>query len=808
MRHWYQEVHRRGLWQAAAGYLAAAWVVIEVVDLLTGRGLLPDWVFNGALVLLAIGFPVILATAYVQTADESGSDPGERTAPGSGARSTGSGPGTDGAPASPDARPALSGYLTWRNALLGGMAAFALLGLGTAASSIFRVAGASDADRPALDEDRIAVLPFEVRGSPEIKYLEEGIVDLISSKLDGAGSLSTVDPRVVINLANAAGMGAASPETSRSMAAETGAGLYVTGDLLELGGRIQLNAFLHRTRGEIGDSRQASVEGSAEEVFELIDDLVGQLLAGPMSGSPDRLRALATATSGSLEATKAYLRGEQLMRKGRYRESAAAYDRAIELDSTFALAYYRKSIAADWIDAYDIRSSADRAVVHAHRLSERDRGLLNALHLRRNGRVVEAEQAFRTQLHVYPDDVEALVQLGEALFHDHQRSGRSIMESLVPFERALQLEPANLIALIHVARLYALSGSTDKLAEATRALAEYAPDSERAREVQALSAYVLGDTALQQSLEEQIRGEPWYYRIYNALGVDRFARDPAAAEAIIRARESDEHFLLGMMPVVLIEQGRREEALDFFGQPRLREVPSWQVYEVSVLTSGLVPIDRERLAVLVDRLEAMDPAEFLTSLWLPPYEDVTVEFAAYMRDYYRALALVQLGRIPEARDLLDDMIGREEFIGLGTVKRDAERILEGEILLQAGDRRAALEMLRSVEYEVPHASTVVPMPDQPRSRMLRSELEREFGDLDTAERYLVGLDESWSPWDGMYRSSVYRMMGEIAEATGRPRDAILYYNRLLGLWRDADPDLVSLREEIAARRNALVRATG
>ena len=92
--------------------------------------------------------------------------------------------------------------------------------------------------------------------------------------------------------------------------------------------------------------------------------------------------------------------------------------------------------------------------------------------------------------------------------------------------------------------------------------------------------------------------------------------------------------------------------------------------------------------------------------------------------------------------------------------------------------------------------------------MLRSELEREFGDLDTAERYLVGLDESWSPWDGMYRSSVYRMMGEIAEATGRPREAILYYNRLLGLWRDADPELVSLREEIAARRNALVRATG
>jgi tetratricopeptide (TPR) repeat protein len=797
MRHWYQEVHRRGLWQAAAGFLAAAWVVIEVVDLLTGRGLLPDWVFNGTLLLLALGFPVVLATAYVQTPPESEpeadpADPHAPKDPGAGAAGGVVGSG-------------VAGLLTWRNALLGGVGAFALLGLGTAASSLLEVTGAPE---PALDSDRIAVLPFEVRGSPEIGYLEEGIVDLISAKLDGAGSLTAVDPRVLINLANDAGAEALDPEESRALAASTGAGLYVTGDLLELGGRIQVNAYLHSTEDDTGRFHQASAEGSADDVFDLLDDLVAQLLASSMSADADRLRALATATSGSLEATKAYLQGEQLMRRGRYRESAAAYDRAIELDSAFALAYYRKSIAADWIDAYDIRSSSDRALQFADRLSDRDRGLLNALHLRRNGRVHEGEQALRRQLHVYPDDVEALVQLGEALFHDFQRSGRSIMESLVPFERALQLEPGNLIALIHLSRLYALSGDTEKLAEATRALTENAPESERAREVQALNAHVLGDTALQRSLEDQIRGEPWYYRIYNALGVDRFARDPRAAEAIMEARESDEHFLLGLLPIVLIEQGRREDALDLFGHARLREVPSWQLYEVSVLTSGLVPVDRKRLAMLVDRLETMDPVELLGSLWLPPYEDLTVEFAAFMRDYYQALALVQLGRISEARELLNDMVGRPDFAGLGTIKRDAERVLEGEILLQAGDRREALEVLRSMEYQVPHASTVVPMPDQPRSRLLRSELEREFGDPQSAENFLVGLDESWSPWDGMYRSAVYRLMGEIAEETGRSQDAIVHYSRLLDLWRDPDPDLVPVRDSIEVRRNALVRATG
>ncbi len=802
MRHWYQEIHRRGLWQAAAGSLAAAWVVIEVVDLLTSRGLLPDWAFNGALIVLVVGFPIILATAYVQTPpleNPSGDSKGPRvTAPDDGGE--------------PDPEPIdtrVAGVLTWRNALVGGVAAFALLGLATAGSTLLQVTGlGSETESDPLIADRIAVLPFSVRGSSELAYLGEGIVDLVSAKLDGAGSFTTVDPRAVIGLANAAGLDVSDPDDSWRLASELQAGHYVTGDLLEMAGRVQLTAYLYDTKDQAAPFQQASAEGSTEEIFDLLDDLVADLLASSMSADTDRLQALATLTSSSLDAAKEYLTGEQLMRAGRYRESAAAFDRAIELDSTFALAYYRKSIAADWIDAYDIRSSADRAFGYSDRLSERDRGLLNALRLRRNGRVVEAEQAFRTQLHVYPDDVEALVQFGETLFHDIERRGRSIQESMVPFERALQLEPGNLIALIHLARLYAISDSTDQLAETARVLAEIAPDSERAREVEALYAHVLADTAGIRSLNEQLLGKPWYYRIYAVLGVDRFARNARAAEEILAARESDVPLLMVNVPIVLLEQGRLGDARTFLAQQNLRDIPSWNLFEASVLTSGLLPPDPERMASLADRIATIEPDELLATFWLPPYEDMTPEFAAFMRDYYRALLLVHLDRIPEARSLLDDMIRREELVGMGTLKRDAELVLEGEILLRAGDRQGALEVLRSVEYQVPHAVTVTPMPDQARSRILRSELEQEIGDPSAAKAFLAGLDESWSPWDGMYRSSVYRLMGQIAEDEGRSEDAILNYNRLLDLWQNCDPELGPIRDEIEARRNVLVRVSG
>jgi len=801
MRSWYSEIHRRGLWQAAAGFLAAAWVVIEVVDLLSSRGLLPDWVFNATLIVLAIGFPVILATAYVQTPPLEEPDSGPAASDST----------MDGEVVSEpaDAVSGVAGLLTWRNALVGGIAAFALLGVATAGSTLFQVAGlGSGTEADALVADRIAVFPFGVRGSPELEYLGEGITDLVSARLDGAGTLTTVDPRTVISYASAEGVDVTDPEDVRRLASELRAGQYVTGELLEMAGRVQLTAYLHDTSQPDGPSLQSTAEGRADDVFEVLDSLVIGLLASSLSTDVDRLRALATTTSGSLEATKEYLRGEQLIRAGRYREAAEAYDLAITIDSTFALAYYRKSIAADWIDAYDIRSSADRAFELSADLPERARDLLSALKLRRNGKVVEAEQEFLAHVHTYTNDVEALVQLGEAQFHDFPRTGRSIMGSMVQFRRALELEPGNLIAHLHLARLYALADSTERLEETAEYLAEFASESERAVEVDAMIAYSSGDTAMQRSVNERLIGKPWYYRWYAAHSVDRFVRDPRSAEAILEKRESEHPLLLLLVPVMLVEQGRYEEARAFLAQRSLQGTPSWNLYEAFVLTSGLIPLDEERMTELAAKLETLDENEILQSFWLQPYEDMTPRYAAFERDYFRALILIQLGRVPEARDILDRMSHEEDFVGLNSVRRDAISALEAEILLRAGDRSGALEVLRTMEYEIAHAISVSMMPEQSRSRYLRGELEMELGDVEAAKAFFVGLDEPWGIWDSYQRPLVYQQMGRIAENEARLDDAIGYYNRLLDLWQDCDPELVPVRDEIEARRNALVRQVG
>lgn len=60
------EIHRRSLWQVLGLYAAGSWIVLQVVDQLVQSAGLPDWVPSLALVLLLIGFPMVLATAFVQ----------------------------------------------------------------------------------------------------------------------------------------------------------------------------------------------------------------------------------------------------------------------------------------------------------------------------------------------------------------------------------------------------------------------------------------------------------------------------------------------------------------------------------------------------------------------------------------------------------------------------------------------------------------------------------------------------------------------------------------------------------------------
>ena len=63
MKKLVREIHRRSLWQVLGIYLVTSWVVLQVVDTMSGALRLPDWASPMALVLLIVGLPIVLATA-------------------------------------------------------------------------------------------------------------------------------------------------------------------------------------------------------------------------------------------------------------------------------------------------------------------------------------------------------------------------------------------------------------------------------------------------------------------------------------------------------------------------------------------------------------------------------------------------------------------------------------------------------------------------------------------------------------------------------------------------------------------------
>ena len=128
-------------------------------------------------------------------------------------------------------------------------------------------------------------------------------------------------------------------------------------------------------------NERAQVEVANEAMlFELVDGLTVQLVAGRNQGPSGELNRLAALTTTSLPALKAYLRGEREMRQMRYDAAAEAFQSAVAMDSTFALAAYRISIAADWLGDIDLaREAVQRAARFSPRLPETDRLLVDAL---------------------------------------------------------------------------------------------------------------------------------------------------------------------------------------------------------------------------------------------------------------------------------------------------------------------------------------------------------------------------------------------------------------------------------------------
>ena len=661
----------------------------------------------------------------------------------------------------------------------------------------------------------VAVLPFSVRGSGDIAYLGDGMVNLLSTSLDGAGDLRTVDPRAVLSMARQVGALTLDPASGAAVADRLGAGRFILGDVVAAGGRVQIAASFY-DRGQSGAAEvTATVEGDGSQVFSLVDQLAARLLAAASGGPAARVTRIAAVTTSSLPALKAYLDGEAAFRQGRADSAVTAFQQAVAADTSFALAYYRLSVAAEWATRAALASeAAEQAVRTSAHLAAHDRLLLQALLTTRRGDAREAQRLYRSIIGTYPDDIEAWIQLGEVQFHYGPLLGQSPARSRPAWEKVLYLDPTYASALVHLARIAAVERRPAEVDSLVSTILRLSPAGDRNVEMRALRAFALGDSATEQRVLAELRGASDATVTLPIWDVAAFVGDLEGAARLARlltdpARSTDAQ-ASGHMTLAYLEMARgklaaaRAEVARAAGADSVLSLEFGTLLELApFLEPPAAALGRARSA-----LERLNPAAVRPSSQPAVFLSAHNGIHGILRAYLLGLLSARLGEAAAAAryaSALDQMQGPSTAMGL---PRDLALEVRAEIARRSEDAAQALALLRQRKleawYELYLAS---PFITEARGRYLEAELAVRAGDAQRAMSEFATFEDFWT-YDLMYAAPSHYRRAQLAEQPGDARSAAEHYRRFLALWNGADPEFKPMLDSARAGLARLAGAGG
>lgn len=773
-----RELKRRKVLRVASVYAIVCFVLWQVGDLVFEPLGLPPWTMTLLIVLTLFGFPITLVLAWAYDVTPEGV---RRTEAASGEARGAAESGADGA-----APPASSG--SPRRLLLVGVATgflLAVVGLGivTWALDSGDRGGRPATSAPSPDETAriVAVLPFRVSGSG-VEEWREGMANLLQTALDGAGGIRALDTRAVLARWERTVADAEAPEhrAAIEVARQLGAGYTLLGSALALGPETRFVVDVWRTDSErrLG---QAQVQGPPDSVLALGDALAREVLGLLLERSGERIPSvdLASLTTRSIPALKAYLEGESHFRRGEFEEAIDAYTEAVRRDTTFAFAHWRLHFAYGWTEGTISLGSGpradrhlDRAMELASRLPERERRLVRANHLfGRRGRTLAAADTLRRLTERYPDDPDAHYLLGELLFHHEVPRGPP--EADRAFARAVELDSA--FAQYHVHRVHlAFNFQRDSALALERVRAHpglAATDPEfRIPFALAFGAPAEREMAL---LALDTLSLPELHDLRHFL---RHPADADLREAVeLRAERSLDASFTPMDP--------RRVLLTMLRRGRLRQVSA----QLEALKEGgLVnwPCLLIRARWMGMPVPEVDPSRYVPEAVSAAPSDVDV-----LDVVCAAFYAMEEERFRDAEAALSQLREMARELDQSSPDRAGPSFEEGLALMEA-----TFEGYRAWKLGEPQSALAI-LADTPFWRLgplVMGDLHREAGDLRTAEGWYLG---AWS-WP-----VAHERLGELYEELGEPERAAAAYGRFVAGWEDADPELQG-RVEAARRRMA------
>ncbi len=720
--------------------------VLGTVDLLV-RGLgLPDWVLYGALALLGVGLPIVLAAGRAER---------QRILAGTAL--------LGGTPRAP--------WLTWRTAFAGGVMAFAGLGLATAvymAGRLFGVgpAGTLIAAGVFKGRERLILATFENR-TPD-STLVPALVEAVRVDLSESPTVKLLDQQAVADVLRRMQRAPSTPldpSLAREVAQRAGVKAVVTGEIDRVGKAYVLGAsVVSATDGEVLTAARETA-GDDLALIAAIDRLsrklrerIGESLRTIRAGQP-----LEQVTTASLEALRKYSEARRAEDIGDYDRAAAGYQEATLLDTEFAMAYRKLSVMLRNVFASRerINAATTKAFELRRRLPEVERHLATGNYYENvDYQPAKAVAAYRELLDLDPENAVAL---------------NNLARDLIPMREFREAESL----AVRASRLGATLAFYYNAIDAQAGQGHYADAEATLERFRRLAPH---------------SGMPLVYGILIASAQGRYA----AAERIGPELEREpgvsptvEAFASGILSGVNGTQGKvsrgQQKAEDEMALGEQRGLP--QAYLVAALRAAELDLRlRNQPSAGLKRVDAALKRHPITSM--PPIDR---PYALLARYYARA------GRLGEAKRLLSEY---EKTVPDG-IRRGDKYVYgaRGDILLEEGRIPDAVGAYQQW-------SEAAQCGECGFFFEIATAYER-MGQDDSAaafyERVVATAGTTRVLDDASTLGPSLRRLGELYEARGDRGKAVEYYARFVDLWKDADPEL---QPQIVRARAAIKRLGG
>lgn len=618
----------------------------------------------------------------------------------------------------------------------------------------------------------VAVLPFSYSGAADQAHLAAAAARMVAANLDGANGLKSVDPAAI---ANAIGDAAApfTRDRAEAIARRFGAAAFVIGDVAQAGDRMRIVARLHTTSG--WGSTQSAADGSAAQLFAIVDQLTASLLAGAAGeeagGGAGALHA-AARTTASLPALRAYLAGEADLHGGRFVSAAESFRRAVGADSSFALAYLRLSVAANWVGTYTESSwAAERAMSLRERLGPHERRHVEAWQRYISGDADEARRLYRQIIATDSADIEGWLRLGELAYHWGGMLGEPPSASRRVWERVVTLDRRNASALAHLARLAARDrrrADFDSIASALEALD---PGTEQRIELDVLRAFAFGTDAERLATKPSLFRLDWPVRTEFIGELVSIAADRSATAEwlvpILFANRSITNWEGGQLVIggsAYLARGRLARAEAAFDTAAFLEPGRVLEYRTALAIAGVAGY-------------AASLPRFRAELRRPGGRDLQHPMTVPWRLYLEGVAAVRLGDTVAARATIARLLATR----VGSGGRDLSphtgryaRQVEAELRESRGDAAGALAALGPPSVS-PDSRPRIWMYTRVHERLLRARLHEAMAQPREALLWYETVTDP-SAYDVAYlplalteRARIHRALGEADSAAAIDR---------------------------------------